>query len=549
MLLESLPGELLLLIFSYLHRFHIIYGFTNLNRRFERFVYPYVHDIDLTEHNSPSYRIFSFFLKHIISTQGQHIRSLKLSGCDQLKFFRPHIRRLVNLESLIIKNDQETDYYYVQQLNNFVVEALSIPTLSKLTICPSGEDVLTTISSSSTLSKLTSLTLIYPFGLLNLNGVSQMPNIKSFSVTLPRVATIIEIFKVMPNLIELNISSVNLYGSANMNGLKVPNTLQKLHLEYGRYQRLMPLSSFETLKMFLDRFKDQLRSLTVIAIDADDDFANFEKFQSLVLNFTRLETFQYYIRTGHKPDWPSLFPNVEQLPDSSYSIFTQPKPQNFDTISEREKVNCSDINLQQLFYCHTLSISKSESSSQAHSTTFEPNDDNLKLIKLQNIQFIDLIEHFAPNILRSLRKVKALSPNLISLEISTRDTEQLIKSLGPPDRRSHQIIHLQLSIDCSDNYHRIFFSKLSQIFPNLKELKICGSQPVPFDCITSLTEFIDHLRNCFRNLSHLILEIWLLDAPIQSEYYEKELEKLRTVNSLDFTTTGSKGISCLNIWL
>jgi hypothetical protein len=521
MWLELLSDELFLLIFSYLDKFSLIYAFTDLNQRFQRIVEPCLYDIDFAHGNKLFYRDFFFFLKHILPTQGHHIRSLKLAGYSQLKLLRPDVRRLVNLESLVIKNEHENADCYEHELNQFVVEVSSISTLSNLSICPSGENVLKTISSSSTLSKLTTFTLIYPFGLLNLDGVSPMPNVKRFSVTLPRVGTLVKLFEVMSNLVELNISSVNLYGSVNVNEIKVPNTLEKLHLEYGRFQRLIPLSSFETLKMFLNLFKSHLRSLTLIAIDADEDFTNFEKFQNLVLNFNRLETFQYYIRIGHQPDWPSLFQNVQQLPDFTYSVFTLPKPQHFDTLSAREIVKCSDLPLQRLFYCHTLCLSKPTAFSHAHSTTFELNEDNLKLLKLHNIRFIDSIEHFPPHF---LQKVIALAPNLTCLEINATDTEKLSTLFDLAKRQSRQITYLQLSTSCNDSFHRTFFYKLSEIFPNLKQLKICAGEPGPMDCITSLTKFIGDLRSYFKKLSHLIMVIWHSGRTGRYECYKKRIE-------------------------
>ncbi|CAF3868905.1 unnamed protein product, partial [Adineta steineri] len=45
--MESLPDELLLIIFQYFNRFDLLDSFGNLNQRFQRILEPYLYEIDL----------------------------------------------------------------------------------------------------------------------------------------------------------------------------------------------------------------------------------------------------------------------------------------------------------------------------------------------------------------------------------------------------------------------------------------------------------------------------------------------------------------------
>ncbi|CAF4305171.1 unnamed protein product, partial [Adineta steineri] len=164
-----------------------------------------------------------------------------------------------------------------------------------------------------------------------------MPHIRRLSVTCMNVQALEELFEAMPNIEELNLSIVESYPLETVNLLKVPKTLDKLHIECGKIEcrdRSTEIT-FETIQTLLKAFDNQLLSLTLIMINPAKDFSNFVKVQSLVSDFTRLESFQYFIKTIHQPNSQSDFPNVKVLPDSSYSLFTLPKPRPFDTISER----------------------------------------------------------------------------------------------------------------------------------------------------------------------------------------------------------------------
>ena len=162
--LESLPDELLLLTFRYLHKFDLLYAFTTLNQRFEQIVHPYLSDLDLTNDNYPSYQYFRLFYEHILSTNTHNIRSLKLVGYHQLQFFQPYICRFVNLESLSIGNASNSG----QQA--FLIEALSVPSLTELSVSFAQENILRTISSCAS-PNLNKLTLIYSYVDPNIDDV------------------------------------------------------------------------------------------------------------------------------------------------------------------------------------------------------------------------------------------------------------------------------------------------------------------------------------------------------------------------------------------
>ena len=322
MLLESLPNELLLRIFDYLHRFDLRYTFANLNRRFQEIIKPHLlNDLDLTHNNRPTYRLWKVFCRKVLPLHGQHVRSLKLAGHQQVLLFEPYVRQLVNLESLDIDNNEKKgDFDHVWKLSQFLFEALSIPSLRKLSITHPEGDVFKTIASFPTSHNLSTLTLIYLRGLHNIKEVPSMPNLRRFSVRIASIKVLVQLSTVMPNLEELSLSMLDFADFEHLHLLKVPLTLEKLHLELGCYHCC---TSFETTKLFLNAFRVQLRSLTFISVNAEEIFSNFNTFHSLVSNFSRLEIFEYHVRTKHHDDSTSLFRNVEHLPDSSYSFFTR----------------------------------------------------------------------------------------------------------------------------------------------------------------------------------------------------------------------------------
>lgn len=107
------------------------------------------------------------------------------------------------------------------------------------------------------------------------------------SITLHSTDQLHKIFEIMPNLEELNLSLSELSDSYAVYYSKIPATLRKLHLEFEAY-RYDGYPRLDTLKKFLDAFKGQVRLLSLIIINAEKEFYNFDKFESLTNNFEHL---------------------------------------------------------------------------------------------------------------------------------------------------------------------------------------------------------------------------------------------------------------------
>jgi hypothetical protein len=81
-----------------------------------------------------------------------------------MELFRPYMRQLTSLKSLQIGNYVTYDFDYKSELNKFLHAALSLPSLSELSVLfLQHTDALRTISTWSALSKLTSLTSNDPY--------------------------------------------------------------------------------------------------------------------------------------------------------------------------------------------------------------------------------------------------------------------------------------------------------------------------------------------------------------------------------------------------
>jgi hypothetical protein len=329
-----------------------------------------------------------------------------------------------------------------------------------------------------------------------------MSNVTRVSVNIESVEILISLCNAMPNLEELNLSLIDFHDPKDLSFLEVPQTLQKLHLELGCYHCC---TDFETVKTFLQVFRNQLRSLVFISVNADKSFSIFDKFQNLVKDFSRLDTFEYYIRTAHQPAPISLFPNVEHLPDLNYSFSTLPRLRQFDITTEHTRGGryfSSDLTLSGLFNCYSLWIW-----SKKIPTTFELKSD-LRLLNLQNIEFISLTKDMVPAISRYISNVMSLSPNLTHLQIHFEsDTIELNKQLSQmiPVKQKKQITHFELGISWNNDgyYHSTFLSELSEIFPNLQTFRI-RIKLKRDDKHFPLNEFVQSLRSYFRKLSRLL---------------------------------------------
>jgi hypothetical protein len=356
----------------------------------------------------------------------------------------------------------------------------------------------------------------------------------------------------MPNLEELKLSMIEFQDFKDLSLLKVPQKLEKLHLEFGCHHCR---TSFETTKIFLNVFRSQLRSLTFISVNVEENFCTFDKFHSLVSDFSRLETFKYYIHTDHQDHSTSLFPNVEHLPDSSYSYFTLPRPPQFDITGERTmgaQYLSSDLTLSELFNCHTLWVHCKEL------PTLFVLESDFRLLKLQTIDFINLSKNMTDDQCRYISKVISLSPNLTYLQLSIeRDTMNLIKQLSQivSVKQRKQITYFELGIawNIDHYYHSTFLPELSEILPNLKTLTICIQQRFHHDYFP-LNEFIKTLRSNFRKLSRLLIQTWFENDTDQNvfERCKKNMVKVsqQTKNSTFYTIEKKTEMGYfLNIWL
>jgi hypothetical protein len=357
----------------------------------------------------------------------------------------------------------------------------------------------------------------------------------------------------MINLEELNLSVLRFDDFEDVHLLEVPQTLEKLHLRYGYYDGIGK-PSIEMTKSFLNVFKSQIRSFTLIVIKTEKEFSNFVNLQSLVSNFTRLQTFQYDIRTKYQPD--SRFPNVEQLPDFSYSIFTLPRLQPFDTKTSRRATLAlkldSDLKLQDLYHCNTLELTPHSSVP----TTFELKDD-VKFVNLKKIQFNSSIEQCTPEVHRFLSKVITLSPNLNTLGVYTGQAKAMIqhlKSFLSENKASKRILRLECKAWWSgDSYVKTFFCELSSIVPNLKSLALSCAIQFMGEYSTTPSTLIEELRINFRNSTHLKLRMTPGDDISRRLFANcrKELEKIQQQreNSVYYTIERGQGNYYLNIWL
>ncbi|CAF4235963.1 unnamed protein product, partial [Adineta steineri] len=189
--MESLPNELHLLIFRYLHNFDILYGFCNLNQRFQRIIQSYLCDIDLTQTNL-SYKQFLLLAEQIIPVQGSLVRSLKFAIVPHLPSLR--LRQLINLQSLAIVGCLTHDDNY-----NFLVDALSLSTLSELSIHITDQDMFRIISTNAS-QRLTKLILQDSLHISDsyFNDIQQMPYIKCLSIRIDSNKILLNIFQTMP---------------------------------------------------------------------------------------------------------------------------------------------------------------------------------------------------------------------------------------------------------------------------------------------------------------------------------------------------------------
>ena len=572
MCFESLPNELYLATFRFLQQFDLIYAFSNLNQRLQKLIEPYTYHIDLTRHNRASFRQFQLFCMHILRLHIENIRSVKLAGHHQLQLLYPHIHSLINLEMIVIEKEDEAkekdDYSHQPEQAAFLREALTISSLSTVSITLADDDALTSISSlSTTLSKLTNLSLIYFSGLAHAEQVNRMPpSITHFTISLKSIAPIVNLLRLLPNLVNLNLLMVEFNHLECKDHLKLPAKLETLHLEFGGYRdedRSAYQPMFEVIRNFLAIFKTQLKSLTLVVNNAVDDLSAFDKLQNLVSDFMCLEVFEYCIRSDYPPD--SGFPNFEKLLDSTFCIFTLPKPQSLG-IQECRPLNeysCYDsltfkdfCKSQQLYNCGKLRISRYN---ELVPSVCELGN-ALRYTNLVRLM-IYAIEEISMDICRLLAKLIPLAIDLNFLHVTTTDTVRAIKHLREIiPKNSKQIIHFELSLFSNEDEHAhmsekykydsTFFSDLVEILPNLNSLSFYSEQLFTDDSYyTCLSQFIDPVKHDFQKLTHLTIGMRSLKSNDRSEFERFKHELNQLAPSLHYKEEGENYYYDIHLWL
>ncbi|CAF1080944.1 unnamed protein product [Adineta steineri] len=291
---------------------------------------------------------------------------------------------------------------------------------------------------------------------------------------------------------------------------QVPETLEKLHLEFERNGIY-----FLQMQIFLDAFKNNMKYLTLIGISPNKEFSNYDKLQNLVNNFSRIETFQYHIRTIDQPD--IRFSNIKKCFDS-YSCFgTFPRSNICDGTSSRTTSEFSlwpDRTLEQLLTCPKLYNTRNHHHSYMLLSKVESRKD-LRLLYLNEIRFCHNIEDIPSTTLQLLSKLITLSPNLQTLFIMSSCTQKMIQYLKQIfSNRSGISLSVEYQIKWINNdnyYHSMFFYELSEIFINLNTLifqcipKFIQEYPI------TLNNFILNLRKDFLQHTHFKLRLMLID--------------------------------------
>jgi hypothetical protein len=563
--LELFPDEIFLFIFSYLHKLDLIYAFGKLNHRFRQLVDPYLHNIDLSQDHAVSYRQFRLLCKYILPLYSRKIRSLRLAGYHQVQLFQRYIRHLTNLQSLKItniemdelRNRDDDDLHHVLNINLFLNEALILPYLRTLSVDLTGNNVLKTIASSPAGSNLTHLNLIYPRSKslsISSEYISRMCNVQYFSANFGSVKDLRILLTRLPNLRELKASMVNFDDPEVAIQMKLPVTLETLWLEFGCFHCC---TNFKSLRMLLNVFKNQIHSLTLISVNVDEDLSHYETFQSLVTDFTCLETFQYCIRTIHRSDSLKHFAHVQEEPDSSCLFYTLPLLRIFDVQSERTRGGQyigENLTSSMLFSCHRL-----WTLGEKIPTTFKLTN-NVTLNHLQEMQIDAVFENGLSTLCQYISKVISLSPNLKSLIMETGENTKVfidgIRNLFQ-NGVNKNITHLELTLDWNKDieaHHTTFWSELTEIMPHLKTLKVNLKYSGRHEDYSLLTEIINDSKRHYSKLIHLLIGFYSKtheDSDIL-EYCQKYINEMQKIghNLFSFTLEYKceRGY-CVNVWL
>ncbi|CAF1247675.1 unnamed protein product [Adineta ricciae] len=540
--MESLPDELLLLVFRYLHRFDLLYAFKDLNRRFQQIVEPYLSNVNLTQADL-FYKHFRLFAKHILPFQSNSIRSLTVSGLQLFDLVHLQLHHLSCLESLTLKRPL-TDTILSDKLDKCLIQVLQISTLKYLSIDVNGSLILESISQYAT-PNLQTLKVLHSYSFDYFTSVTQQtPYLKRLSINLMSTIDLVKLFQVAVNLDELKLS---FYTFVDLEVIEVPDTLKKLHLEIDCRQlksknnkNNLNQSNFDMLSKLLNNFKNNLKYLGLIILNAEKDFSDFDKLHSLVNNVDQLETFEYDIRTKYRPD--QRFPNAEILisAHSTYSAYTNPRPQPFDTslwrLGFKRTELKSDLPRSELLAVTSLYVPESSFLYVNPPSSFQLSDD-LKLLHLNTIHICKSTVDSSPEIRSFLSKVIALAPNLHSLVLEDDGTEDallLLKQFLTSASISRKINDVQLiKDDFFNDQDPTFFSNLAHITPNLKSLTLRLHSEFSVGNSDKLQKLVRRIRADFPRLNNLTLKLaddGAVDEHVPDfglESYKKSLNELR----------------------
>ncbi|CAF1413174.1 unnamed protein product [Adineta steineri] len=566
--MESLPNELHFLIFRYLHNFDILYGFYNLNQRFQRIIQSYLCDIDLTQTNL-SYKQFVLLMEQIIPVQGSLVRSLKFSVQHHLPLLR--LRQLINLQSLTIVGYLPHDDNYT-----FLTDALSLSTLSELSIHITGQNMFRIISTNAS-QRLTKLILQDSLHISDsyFNDIQQMPYIKCLSIRIDSNKILLNIFQPMPNLVQLNLLLSDYYNAEDVNLKELPVTLKKLQIEidYGKLYQ----ANFELINNLFNLFNNQINELTVIIREAPEELSNFEKLQSLTNNFIHLQIFNYNILTTYQPD--HRFSSIIQFPHSeTYSFFTLPKskPIFIELNQDTSSLHVNNYStLEKLFNSHSVCISTHKISQNFPSAFQSIKDDynfnNLKQLELDCMRKGQEDSHQYS----ILTKIIDQSPNLDTIFIRSYRTEIIIiysKNLFPK-KNSNKIKNLLIREHTNNDlrgsssdyagdtpashppkFHSTFFFQLSQILPDLQQLTFVCDKKFWAIYSTKNCNCLNDLRQNFPKLTHLKLKMTFLGNKVFQSFKKRLNKTIQKNNSLFYTeyvdtSNRLRPVYDLNIWL
>ncbi|UJR19968.1 hypothetical protein I4U23_023100 [Adineta vaga] len=508
--METLPDELLCLIFNHLHKIDLFYSFQNLNQRFQRIIVPYLYSIDLTQ-ETISYKHFLIFLQEILPQHGHLIRSFKLDNQRQLKLILPYIHHLTRLQSFTLNIDPPT-HHVDECLKKILSINSSLQSLSILNIPQSLENI-----SSFIKQALTSLTLFYQSDLNCCYRTPKIPFIRCLTISITYLNTIAQLSQKLINLEQLNLSIMSNRDLINVPFFEVPNTLLILKLEYRCFNRDSDNINSENLEKILNIFKN-INTLILIIFNGYRDLSNYDYFQHLINDFVHLQTFEYYIETQYQPD--DRFMNIENHPFPNYTASTLSQSRSQSRIPYECQANFLTLrDFQELLQCTKLDVHLNRYYITFPSSEFH---DQVQFNNLNTIIFNAQNGISYPQIMQHLISVINQAPNLHIIDCygnDLRGIKEFLQTMFLSKTSAKKITHLKLIMDrYSGDYYTEFLNDLSTIFPNLKFLQFPCVEKFISTNPTTLAEVIENLRKSFHKLTHFKLRINSGNDPKQNPF-------------------------------